>query len=124
VKKCQGCHEEETKFWRTTEHAGAYEVLAREDKQFNLDCVGCHVTGYDKPGGSTVTHVDGLKDNQCENCHGPGSLHAESPTKKGLIDARPERSLCASECHHPPHVQPNWNVDEAWKKILGPGHGG
>ena len=44
-------------------------TLTTQFKEFNLDCVGCHVTGYGRPGGSTVTHVEKLKDVQCEACH-------------------------------------------------------
>ena len=97
--------------------------MEKDHKQFNLECVDCHVTGYDKPGGSTVTHVDNLKDVQCEVCHGPGSRHVADPANKEFIVKTPEKSMCASACHHPPHVGPNWNVEEAWKKIIGPGHG-
>ena len=123
VERCGHCHVAEKKFWETTAHARAYVTLSRDDKQFNLDCVGCHVTGYGKAGGSTVTFVQGLESNQCENCHGPGSRHANAPSNEAFIIAKPKRSLCAAECHHPPHVKSNWSVDEAWKHIIGPGHG-
>jgi hypothetical protein len=123
LKECASCHQEEHAFWSTTRHAGAYETLAKQNKQFNLDCVGCHVTGYDEPGGSTVTFVDELKDVQCETCHGPGSRHAANPSDKSLIVGTPSPTLCAPKCHHPPHVKPDWNVGEAWMKILGKGHG-
>lgn len=122
VEACTSCHQAERKFWDSTAHAGAYVTLSRQHKEFNLDCVGCHVTGYDKPGGSTVTHVDKLKDVQCEVCHGPGSKHIASPAEKGLLK-RPSESACASECHHPPHVHPGWSAAAAWSKIIGPGHG-
>jgi hypothetical protein len=120
---CAACHEEEDKFWRTTPHSSAYETLARDHKEFNLECVGCHVTGYERPGGSTVTHVSRLKDVGCEVCHGPGSRHAAEPARRDLIARTPPRSLCASECHHPPHVKEDWSAERAWPKILGPGHG-
>lgn len=123
AEKCVSCHGEEHKFWQSTKHSGAYGPLETEEKQFNLDCVGCHVTGYDKPGGATVTHVDGLKGVQCEVCHGPASRHAEAPNDKTLIVRAPPKSLCASECHHPPHVGKDWNVEQAWPGVLGPGHG-
>jgi hypothetical protein len=123
VERCATCHAEEHRFWQGTSHAAAYATLERQNKQFNLDCVDCHVTGYDKPGGSTVTFVDKLTNVQCENCHGPGSRHAASPANPDFIAKSPEKSLCAPACHHPPHVKPNWSVDEAWKKIVGPGHG-
>lgn len=123
LEKCAACHLEEAAFWKTTRHAKAYETLVKDHKQFNLDCVSCHVSAYEKPGGSTVTHVAGLTDVQCEVCHGPGSLHVANPADPKLIQATPERSFCAQSCHHPPHVNKGWSVDEAWKHILGPGHG-
>lgn len=118
---CVSCHAEADTFWHTTSHAKAYETLSRDFKEFNLDCVGCHVTGYNRPGGSTVTHVDGLKDVQCEACHGPGSRHAESSGDTALITLRPSESVCRS-CHNPPHVTDDWDLSASWQKILGPGH--
>jgi hypothetical protein len=123
VEQCSGCHAEERQFWDTTAHAGAYATLEKPHKEFNLDCVGCHVTGYEKPGGSTVTHVADLKSVQCEVCHGPGSRHAAAPANPAFITSKPPKTLCAPACHHPPHVKPDWNVEAAWKRILGPGHG-
>lgn len=120
---CSNCHLEERAFFDTTPHARAYATLETAHKEFNLDCVSCHVTGYEQPGGSTVTHVDDFKSVQCEVCHGPGSLHADDPSIKGAIKAEPARSFCASACHHAPHVGPDWSVDVAWPQILGKGHG-
>lgn len=122
IERCASCHQEERKFWAATAHSGAYATLVSQHKEFNLDCVSCHVTGYAKPGGSTVTHVDSLEDVQCEVCHGPGSRHVESPVDPSLISKTPSRSTCI-ECHHPPHVKADWSVAEAWTKIIGPGHG-
>ena len=57
------------------------------------------------PGGSTVTHVDRLKDVQCEVCHGPGSQARRRPRPTRRSSSRkPEPSACL-ECHHPPHVE-------------------
>lgn len=123
IDTCTNCHLEERAFWNGTGHAHAYATLQNSSKEFNLDCVSCHVTGYEQPGGSTVTHVEKLTSVQCETCHGPGSLHVEDPTKDGTIKAMPSRSLCASACHHPPHVGADWSVDVAWPQILGKGHG-
>lgn len=121
VDACSTCHKSEREFWNSTQHSGAYATLSSAHKEFNLDCVGCHVTGYDKPGGSTVVHVEKLTDVQCEVCHGPGSRHAEAPLEARLI-ALPEQGLCASQCHHVPHVKPDWSVTASWAKIVGPGH--
>jgi hypothetical protein len=124
VDACTSCHEEERAFWNGTRHAKAYPTLANQNKQFNLECVGCHVTGYEAPGGSTVAHVAKLENVQCEVCHGPGSRHVAKPEERGLVVAKPEKSLCAPKCHHPPHVKPSWSVDDAWPHIIGKGHGG
>ena len=121
ITGCTTCHQSEGAFWEKTPHHTAYETLAKQNKQFNLECVGCHVTGYEAPGGTTVAHVDGLTDVQCEVCHGPGSRHVGSPSNKAFISV-PDRALCAQKCHHPPHVHADWSVDDAWKVIVGKGH--
>lgn len=122
VEACTVCHDEARKVWDGTQHSHAYATLEEDFKEFNLDCVSCHVTGYGKAGGSTVTFVDKLKDVQCEECHGPGSLHAKKPSKKDLIILKPDPQSCVSKCHHPPHVE---NFDPVVKMdlVLGPGHG-
>lgn len=122
VEECTTCHDEERKVWDGTPHSHAYKTLQDDFKEYNLDCVNCHVTGYDKPGGSTVTYVDKLKDVQCEECHGPGSLHAKSPSKKGLIILKPDPQSCVAQCHHPPHVE-NFDPVIKMELVLGPGHG-
>ncbi|MBT8482935.1 MAG: hypothetical protein HKP36_15230, partial [Myxococcales bacterium] len=53
---CSGCHQPAYAWWSTTAHGHAYRTLQEQNKEYNLDCVGCHVTGYERPGGSTVTH--------------------------------------------------------------------
>jgi hypothetical protein len=122
VDACTSCHEQERAVWNKTAHAHAYATLEKQFVEFNLDCVGCHVTGYEKPGGSTVTHVEKLKDVGCETCHGPGSLHANDPKKKGLIVVKPDPKSCVTECHHPPHVE-GFDPVAKMQLVLGPGHG-
>jgi hypothetical protein len=121
VDACTSCHEEPRKVWDKTPHAQAYATLQKQFKEFNLDCVSCHVTGYDKPGGSTVTHVQGLESVQCETCHGPGSAHAKAPEKVKPPVSKPEGALC-ERCHHPPHVH-EFDAKAKMKDVLGPGHG-
>lgn len=121
-EECSTCHSAADEFWQKTPHARAYPTLQKDHKEFNLDCVGCHVTGYEKPGGSSVVHVEGLTNVQCEACHGPGSLHVASPTTPGLVTRKPSEATCKG-CHHPPHVADSWDVTEAWPHVLGPGHG-
>jgi hypothetical protein len=122
IERCTECHDEERKVWDGTSHARAYATLEKGFKEFNLDCVSCHVTGYGRKGGSTVTFNDKLQNVQCEECHGPGSLHAKSPSKKGLITVEPAPETCVSACHHSPHVE-GFDAKVKMKQILGPGHG-
>lgn len=74
-------------------HAG------EENKSF--DCGSCHTTGYNPvssnelPGIMGTWAQDGVR---CENCHGPGSLHASDPTR---VDMRIERDAGACESCHP-----------------------
>ncbi len=120
IDACSECHKSERKFWDKTAHHNAYATLSTQFKEFNLDCVSCHVTGYDKVGGSTVAHVEKLESVQCEVCHGPSGKHASKPAVAVPVP-RPGSDMCAS-CHHPPHVH---TFDSAAKmaEIIGPGHG-
>jgi hypothetical protein len=125
ITACRDCHEEAYDVWARTPHSHAYRTVEELFKNFNLSCVGCHVTGYQRPGGSEVVQNDGLRDVQCESCHGPGSLHvdARSPAqRRATITRDTPASLCASECHTPEHSD---HFDDATyrPRILGPGHG-
>ena len=122
VEACAKCHPGAKEVWEKTAHAHAYKTLADQLKEFNLDCVGCHVTGYEKPSGSSVTVNDGLRNVQCEECHGPGSKHAASPASKGMLVASPPPGGCVSGCHHPPHVE-GFDPVARMRDVLGPGHG-
>ena len=117
---CAVCHAGPEDVWSRTAHASAYATLQKGFKEFNLECVGCHVTGYEKPGGSTVTHVDKLRNVQCESCHGPGSKHVLAPQVANIV-ARPDPATCL-DCHRPPHVE-NFDAALRMADILGPGHG-
>jgi len=119
---CGSCHEAALSWWQEHPHGNAYATLVERDKQFHLDCVGCHVTGYERPGGSTVTHLgDGgvLRDVGCENCHGPGSAHVEDPSAPMQRDA-PEQ-LCTG-CHNEEHSD-QFVYDAYRTTLLVPGHG-
>jgi hypothetical protein len=121
IDACTSCHAAARTVWNGTPHAHAYATLADQFKELNLECVSCHVTGYERPGGSTVTHVDGLKNVQCEVCHGPGSRHVQRPADKTRIVAAPDPAVCLG-CHHPPHVE-GFDPGVKLREILGPGHG-
>jgi len=77
---CAACHEAEARQWSTTPHARALATLAADNHAADEGCVRCHVTGYGQAGGpASPLEVGGLRDVQCEACHGPGRAHVASP---------------------------------------------
>ncbi len=123
VEACSSCHAPARKHWDAQPHGRAYPTLQRISREYDLECVGCHVTGYDKPGGSTVSFNDKLRGVQCEECHGPGSQHVADGGNKTTIRRRPEPQFCVDACHHSPHVE-DFDPVAKMPLILGPGHGG
>lgn len=124
TEACADCHQEAVDFWQNTRHAQAWETLEKVDKQFDYDCTSCHVTGWDKPGGSNMGTNESLRDVQCETCHGPGSLHvdADEPMLKKTIVRDPPADLCATECHTPQHSD-TFDRTAYLRDIVGRGHG-
>ncbi len=51
IDACSTCHPGPRAVWNGTRHAHAYETLSSQFKEFNLDCVSCHVTGYENARG-------------------------------------------------------------------------
>jgi hypothetical protein len=118
---CITCHEEAYEHWKTTPHARAYQSLVDKNRQYDVACIGCHVVGYEKPGGAcSIADVKGRTDVQCESCHGPGSIHAEEGTKASMSPKVPE-AVC-KRCHDPEN-SPHFNDRTYRPQILGPGHG-
>jgi len=120
IDVCADCHPDAMKVWYRSRHALAWETLEADAKTFDAECVSCHVTGWQKPGGSILGKVKGLEDVQCEVCHGPGALHAELGDGSNIVRDPPE-SVCA-ECHNK-HHSPQFDFVRYRPKILGPGHG-
>jgi len=96
---CKDCHAKEFEIWDSTKHSIAYQTLVEDPKafpphnrQFDGECVVCHTVGF--------KYLTGFRDNAagyvtaekskhlfgvgCENCHGPGSLHAADPKNAQL----------------------------------------
>jgi hypothetical protein len=75
-KKCSACHFDQYLKWRKTKHATSFDKLTAK-YEADEKCLKCHTTGYGEPTGyKTAADVD-LKGTGCEQCHGPGSKHAE-----------------------------------------------
>lgn len=121
---CLGCHKGAAAFARDDLHAHAWETLEKAGKARDLDCVGCHSTGWQQPGGAGFANIERFADVQCEACHGPGSAHVAAAEKKGgagLDHPRPDGSVC-SGCHTPEHA-PRFDFDIYSPRLRRPGHG-
>jgi hypothetical protein len=89
-EKCKRCHEREYQIWKDSPHSHAYETLEKAQRpslrQYDGECIVCHVTGFAYTSGfkdeKTTPH---LKENGCENCHGPGSLHIKDQSNAKLL---------------------------------------
>jgi len=121
AQKCKMCHQPAYNFWKKTKHAIAYNTLVKKHKQFDLDCINCHVVGWQKPGGlyniKNPGHLGGV---QCESCHSYGALHMKTTDKKKIVRNVPE-STCRG-CHKDEH-DPHFSFQKKLKLILGKGHG-
>lgn len=118
IRVCTKCHQDQGNAWRTTAHAKAYESLkagvkaeakvkagldAKEDYTRNKDCLGCHTTGFDQPGGFRIG-IDGeaaavVIGVGCESCHGPGGryrmLHGDASDRLKSSGATTPRTRLA-----------------------------
>jgi hypothetical protein len=123
---CVKCHKPAVEFWKKTVHAEAWKTLVEVDKQYHYDCIGCHVTGWEKPGGVNLGSVEkrALVDVQCETCHGPGSKHVDEAgldEPRSIVTKPPER-FCADNCHTKEHSD-TFALVPYLRDILGKGHG-
>lgn len=102
---CRSCHESISDFVATLSHARAYATLEKAQSEYDLECVGCHVTGWKKPGGfDHPAAVGNLKNVQCESCHGPGSDHVAAGGARGVGNMKADVPLAVCRgCHTPAH---------------------
>ncbi len=86
---CVACHPAEHGAWSKTKHAVAYDALEKiatkpTGRNFDGECIVCHTVGYEYESGFVnKVKTPQLKHVQCENCHGPGSLHADEEIANG-----------------------------------------
>jgi hypothetical protein len=126
VSACGKCHQPAVEFWKTTVHARAWKTLVDADKQYNYDCIGCHVTGFGRAGGSNLGSAEkqGLVNVQCEVCHGPGSKHVEEAglDEPKTLTLKPAERFCADNCHTPEHSD-TFQLAPYLRDVTGKGHG-
>ena len=119
--ECSMCHPGAESFWKKTRHAHAWQTLVDAKKTFDVGCVGCHVTGWQEPGGSALGHTDQLQNVQCESCHGPAAKHAEMGGGEAYVKLKVPSAQCET-CHNQLH-SPKFDYKTYLKKVIGPGHG-
>lgn len=118
---CRECHAEAFPVWEASKHAHAFATLEQAGKSLHLNCVGCHVTGYQQPGGvCRLDKVEEARDVGCEACHGAGSLHAKRPDSDNILLGN--TSAACVGCHDPEN-SPHFDFARYLPLILGPGHG-
>jgi peroxiredoxin len=104
---CGVCHEKEYATWQYTAHATAFDTLVTHTANRRTDCIGCHVVGFEEPGGydfkRQAIHLENVG---CESCHGRGGPHLTPNFVPNAEDAedgtRDFEQVCAT-CHNPKH---------------------
>jgi hypothetical protein len=90
-------------------------------RQFDPDCVRCHVTGFEyRTGFVDEQKTPHLLGNGCENCHGPASLHVANP--RNVEFSRPLRlsiTTVENRCRHchDGDNDPHFDLKTYWPKI-------
>lgn len=135
AEACKSCHQPAFAVWEKTRHAGAIKTLVKVGKQFDPECLACHVVGLEKGGYLSQEITPTLASVQCENCHGAGKEHSAKPQAKlipplgragpqgrdgngnlTLTMARPGEPICRT-CHVGSH-SPAFDFKIYWPKIL------
>jgi len=71
-KTCMRCHRRQSKQWKTTAHAQAWQALVRDHKQSDEQCQACHTTMAGEPEGFvSAPETPHLANVQCVECHRP-----------------------------------------------------
>ncbi|MFT3838508.1 MAG: multiheme c-type cytochrome [Myxococcaceae bacterium] len=120
-ESCRDCHEGAFPIWEKSKHHEALATLEKKGKALHLDCVGCHVTGWQQPSG--VCRIDKLEGHGqvgCESCHGPGSNHVEDPRKSNILNVKSPK-VCVG-CHDHEN-SPSFDFEKYLAQITGKGHG-
>lgn len=113
VETCAGCHEKEHQVWVNSRHGHAMATLEKKNQQFDNECVGCHVVGFQRGGFQSLYTTPQFANVQCEECHGPGRRHASNPGKGYGFVATPVGCI---QCHKEPN-DPDFDFAVYWPKI-------
>lgn len=138
--KCRECHPQAHGQWSASNHSHAWDNLVKNGRpiaevkqkdmptkyigrQFDPDCASCHVTGFGYKGGfEDEVKTPLLLGNGCENCHGPGSLHAGQPSnpvyRKPMFLSMEDKDKVGRMCMkcHDLDNDPHFDISK-WEKI-------
>ncbi len=135
-QRCESCHEPAYGQWRRTPHARAYQSLVKADppRQFDPECISCHVVGWHpteyfpyEGGYTSIDETPHLIGVGCESCHGPGGNHLQAEMhgtaeeqeryRKLMVITRQESrdGQCAT-CHDLDN-SPDFNFDLYWPSV-------
>jgi hypothetical protein len=111
-RACRKCHPSQVSTWISTRHSRAYSTLVAKNKQYDLDCLPCHVTGVSSGAEPFARNLPSeLRSVSCEVCHGKAKKHAANPLLEPKPLAPPEQ-LCL-KCHGRAHDEAfNYEEDE------------
>jgi hypothetical protein len=148
AEKCGECHDQAYAKWASTGHSHAFAGLTTGrpdhegpwvDRKWDAECLACHVTGWHpqqafryESGFIDEMKTPHLANNQCENCHGPGSRHVEIEEGADVADGETEaermrmwiskedaeHKLCR-QCHDGDN-DPHFDFETYWPKIAHP----
>jgi len=125
AEACKECHLPAYLIWNGAQHAHAIEVLQKVGKQFDPECLACHVVGLNQGGYISQDVTPELANVQCENCHGAAKAHLANnavkpvPPAGATPEGRPGEDTCRP-CHMGSH-SPTFAFTTYWPKIS---HGG
>jgi cytochrome c554/c'-like protein len=102
---CANCHIDATDKFLETTHSHATQTLVGLDppRHHDPECLSCHVTGWNpqqffpySSGYMGLEKTPELRDNGCENCHGPGAAHAAAQAGEIELDESEMEKLRAA----------------------------
>ena len=127
-KKCAPCHRQIYDFWKTTQHAHAFETLVKSNRDADLNCWACHTVGFREDTGfrNPIATPD-LVDVGCQNCHLKDlRRHPKSDRPASTQAARFNQfrgnltqSWHCQRCHVP-HRSPSYEPKSYLKRIACP----
>lgn len=135
-EKCATCHEESYKVWKRSGHSQALATLEKADppRQFDPECLSCHVVGWNgqgffpyDSGYASRDKTPHLSDVGCESCHGPGEKHVvaeaggdlelQKKLQKAMVVTRAEAENHTCRTCHDLDNSPEFDFKTYWPLI-------